>query len=161
MWELTNEQVESDLAEILNNKRAELEAIESISINTKYKTLTNRAIVGKDCKIRNSPTSVNGSKELVYYYTILNDGRRNGAWSTIVASENLPDSIGGVYPSRINTPQELSDKVADRVANLKEQITNVESELLRVPEIVSRHNELTKLVDKFNNTIRYATKARV
>ena len=160
MRELTKKELKEELEIEIENLKAELAALRTIEINLEHKKLTNKAILSLcDAKLRDNTYRVSDQrqKELVYSFSINENGHSRFSWQTIDAMKFTGETIGFLKQSEIVSPGELKERIESRIEYLNESRANCENDLARIDEIVNRHNELIALIDLFNNSISYGS----
>ena len=134
----------AEISDFINSKRAELEALEAISINTAHKALTNKAVSGAEIRPDYSG------------YPVLNYNFKSGG-------QYHHDYIRAYeYGSQERIlPVVMLERLEETRARIASNIKEAELELERVGEIVDKSNELREIVDAFNASFTYAGIAKI
>lgn len=162
-YTMTADEIRQNVQQRIDEYTAELKALKGVKIDTKHKTLTNRAISGEGARIGDY---IGIGKALYVSYTIEhNDGSRRYASRDITAySYNNPDgseigSEGYRRISRTITPAELAVIVQDVRDGLASTIGDLRSEYRRADSIAKKRNALVDKINAFNDSVSYASKA--
>lgn len=153
--EALRKQQDTRLAEL----QAELYALDGVTIDTKHKTLTNRAISGFGARI-DDYLSI-GNALYVSYQVKHPDGHTQYASRTISAyTYEYPDGTeigvnGFLRISRTMTPTELVAEVTRVMQGLEESIALLKSERKRAQTLVNQHNKLVAVIKKHNDGVSY------
>lgn len=162
---ITAEQIRENLQKRIDEVTAELRAVRGITIDTKQKTLTNRAISGDGAKIDNY---LGINKALFVSYLIkYKDGATRYETTTITAYSytdldgNEIGTNGIMRISRTITPTELLVIVRDIVESRANTIGELQSEYRRAGAIAKKQNALIDKIDEFNKNLSYASEAQL
>jgi hypothetical protein len=158
----TAEQIRTNLQARIEEMAAELEALKSVTINTKHKTLTNRAVGGGTII-----NYLNIGKALSVSYAVETATRRQYMNRTITAYSYEDEDgrdLGAVNYRRVSrtiTPAELADRVAGIIDNLEDALKQLKREYKRADAIARKQNALIDKIKEFNDSISNAGGAQL
>lgn len=162
---ITADQIRKNLSNRITENEAELKALKNVKIDTKQKTLTNRAVSGDGARIGNY---MDINKALYVSYSIkYNDGHTRYASRDITAysyTDEHGQEIGAdgiLRISRTITPAELDVILQDVKDGLASTIGNLKSEYRRAESIAKKHNALVEKIKQFNDGLTYASEAQI
>lgn len=162
---ITADQIRKNLDTRITENEAELQALKGVKIDTKQKTLTNRAVTGEGARIGDY---LGINKALYVSYTIkYQDGHTRYASRDITAysytDENGQEigTNGILRISRTITPAELAVILQDVKDGLASTIGDLKSEYRRAESIAKKHNALVEKLNKFNDGVSYASEAQI
>jgi hypothetical protein len=162
---ITPEQIRNNLQKRITETKAELQALKGVHIDTKHKTLTNRAITGEGARIDDY---IGIGKALYVSYVIkYKDGSMRYASRDITAYSYQKEDgseIGakdGLRISRTITPAELQVILQDVKDGLASLVGELESEYRRAASIAKKHNALVDKINEFNKDLSYASEAQL
>lgn len=162
---ITAEQIRKNLENRITENEAELKALKGVKIDTKQKTLTNRAISGEGARIGNY---LDINKALYVSYAIkYKDGHTRYASRDITAysyTDENGQEIGSknfIRTSRTITPAELAEILQDVKDGLASTIGDLRSEYRRAESIAKKHNVLVEKIKQFNDGLTYASEAQI
>ncbi len=160
---ITADQVRDNLQKRITQETAEYIALKSVKLNTKHKTLTNKAIEGATVF-----NYLDIDKAIRIPYTIKHpDGHIQYASREITAyTYNNPDGSeigteGCIRISRTYTPAELAEVLRDVIESKAEFLGNLQSEHKRAESIAKKHNALVEKLKEFNDSISNASEAQI
>lgn len=164
-YHMTAEDIRNNLQTRLDESNAELLALKGVKIDTKQKTLTNRAISGDGARI---DKYMDLGKALYVSYAIkYKDGHTRYA-SRDITVYSYHDQAGnelGVEGyrriSRTITPTELNVILQDIKDSLASTIGDLKSEYRRAESIAKKHNAIIDKINAFNDGLSYASKAQI
>lgn len=157
--------IKKNLADRIATNKAELQALKQVKVNTKHNKLTNRAIenatvfnyidINKAVRVSFSVEMPDGhtsykSREITAYSYTDEKGNELGV-----------EDNGFTRKSRTITPTEFNIILQDIKDGLASNIGELESEYERAVEITQEHNKLVEQINKFNNSVSYASKAQI
>lgn len=162
MYHKTTEELLKVLDARITEHRAEIAALDQVEINTKHKTLSNRAISGYGARLGDYVVS----KALFVSYTIkYTDGHTKYESSTINAytyeDENGNDlgSIGCLRISRLYTPVEMQEQVNKLIALRQVELKRLEEEANNAAKLVRQYNAIVDKVNAFEDGLTWATRS--
>lgn len=167
-YEITANKVRENIKARIAENQAELDALKGVTIDTKQKTLSNRAISGKGTIIGDY---IGLGKALYINYTI--DKPKDGGSYTSYTKRDItaysyynPDGSeigtnGCMRISRTITPAELNDILTDVKDGLASTIGNLQSEYRRATSIAKKHNALVAKINEYNDGLSYASDAKI
>lgn len=160
---ITADQIRANLQKRIAEETAEYIALKNVKINTKHKTLTNKAIEGATVF-----NYLDIDKAIRVSYTVTYpDGHIRYASREITAyTYNNPDGSeigteGCVRISRTYTPAELAEVLRDIIESKAEFLGTLQSEHKRAESIAKKHNALVEKLKEFNDSISYASEAQI
>lgn len=160
---ITADQVRDNLQKRITQETAEYIALKNVKLNTKHKTLTNKAIEGATVF-----NYLDIDKAIRIPYTIKHpDGHIQYASREITAyTYNNPDGSeigteGIMRISRTYTPAELAEVLRDVIESKAEFLGTLRSEHKRAESIAKKHNVLVEKLKEFNDSISYASEAQI
>lgn len=163
--EISADQIRKNLEKRIIENTAELEALKGVKIDTKHKTLTNKAISGEGARIGDY---IGIGKALYVSYAVkYKDGHTKYDKRDITAyTYNNEDgteigTIGIMRQSRTMTPSELNDVLIDIKDGLASTIGCLQSEYRRAESIAKKHNALVAKITEFNAGLSYASEAQI
>lgn len=164
-YPITKEQIRDNLKARITENEAELKALKGVKIDTKHKTLTNRAISGEGAQIDNY-LSIN--KALFVSYAVKYADGHTRYMSRDITAYSYYDQAGKeigsngiIRISRTITPAELAVIVQDIKDGLASTIGDLKSEYRRADSIAKKHNALVEKINAFNDGLSYASEAKI
>lgn len=165
---ITVDEVRNNVQERIAQTEAELQALKGVTINTKHKTLTNRAIDGPGARIGDYI----GIDKALYVSYYADESATGGSSRHYMSRDitaytyNNPDGSeigvdGCMRISRTMTPAELNDVLQSIIAGLANNLTALRREKMRAETIAKQHNRLVDQLKKFNDSVSYASKAQI
>jgi hypothetical protein len=162
---ITADQIRQNLSARIAEDEAQLEALKRVKIDTKHKTLTNRAISGDGARIGDY---IGINKALFVSYAVkYADGHTKDETRDITAYSYHDEDgkeIGSkdfLRISRTITPAELAVIVQDVMDGLASTIGDLKSEYRRAESIATKHNALVAKLQQFNDSVSYASQAQI
>jgi hypothetical protein len=159
MRDITANEVRTNLLNRYQETEAEAVALEAVKINTKHKTLTNRAIEGGRIG-----DYLSFAKALYVSYTVTyQDGSKSyksldiNAYSYHDENGKELGAEGCIRISRTVTPGELAKTVTELAKSKRETLQDITLELENVPALVKQRNELANTIHEFNEGVSYAS----
>lgn len=158
-------EIRANLKRRIDQDAAELKALQAVKINTKHKTLTNRAIEGPGARVGDY---IGTEKALYIYYTVKYEGGGVESRSSNVTAYTYEDEAGEplgvdgiIKRSRTLTPRELGEKVGRIIKGKREAIREFKKEYSRADATAKKQNALIDRIDAYNARTSYATKAQI
>lgn len=166
MHTITKEQLEQALAHRINETEAEISALQSVIINTKHNTLTNRAVSSTAESVSVKVDDYIGiGKALYIYYQFRKDGvyMSNQKIDITAYTYNNPDGTeigteGIMRISRTMTPAELQIEVDKVIEYRKKSLKELKTDLVNASKIVSKHNKIVNDLTALENSVTWATR---
>lgn len=162
---ITAEEIRENLQKRITEYKAELQALQGVKIDTKQKTLTNRAISGDGARIGDY---IGINKALYVSYAIkYDDGHTRYASRDITAysyedgNGNEIGTNGYMRISRTITPLELLVILQDVKDGLASTIGDLQSEYRHAVTIANKHNKLVEQLKTFNDSVSCASEAQI
>ena len=151
----TKEHLEQKLAARINETEAELEALKAVTINTKHRTLTNRAVTGG----RISDYLGIGKALYISFYS----GHRFQTIDITAYTYYNPDGTeigvdGIMRKSRTMTPAELADQVADLIKHREHDLRAYKHDLVNAGEIAEQWEALEQRRRDLLGGVTWATR---
>lgn len=163
MQHMTQTQIENNITKTMLEVVASLNALKAVQINTKHKTLTNRAI--ENGVIRDY---LNINKCLAFSYSVdYPDGSKRYMTDELPVysyhDENGKEigTNGYVRISRTLTPSELAKLVSELIATKEEYIALLQKEYAQAEELASERKAIEEQIEEFNKKVSYASDARL
>ena len=138
-------------------RKAELEALEKVKINTGHKKLTNRAIEGGTIR-----DYVGTSKALFVNYMVTYPDMHTRYMSETIDAYSYHDEQGNelgadgfIRKSRTITPTELRAILDEIIASKREHIEKLLKEYKQLGPLVEEREALQAQIDAFNEKVSY------
>jgi len=161
---ITAEQIREKLGMRIAEHEAELKALKGVKIDTKHKTLTNRAISGEGARIGDYI----GINKALYVSYVVEHGHSCKYMNRDITAYSYYDENGQELGtkdytriSRTITPAELATVVRDVMDGLASTIGQLKSEYKRADAIAKKHNKLVEQLKAFNDGVSYASEAQI
>lgn len=152
---ITAKDLQTVLANRINEAEAELEALKAVTINTGHKTLTNKAVtggrigdyigIGKALFVSYQSYHRYMSTDLVAYTYTNPDGTEIGV-------------NGFIRTSRTLTPTELRERLDDLIASRASDIGYLKADLVNATKIVAKYNKMAEQMETFRDGLTWATR---
>lgn len=162
---ITADKIRTNLQERIAEYKAELQALKGVKIDTKHKTLTNRAISGDGARIGDY-IGIGKALYISYKVTRADGGTKYMSRDiTAYSYEGLDGKEIGVDGftriSRTITPAELQAILTSIIEALERNLKELQSEYKRAESIANKHNKLVEQLKAFNNSVSYASEAQI
>lgn len=156
----TAERLKTALAERLADDRAELAALEAVTINTKHKTLTNRAVEGARL---GDYIGIGKALYISYYVEQPNGAKHYKSRDVTVYTYQNPDGseIGTEGISRISrtmTPTEARAELDRVIEQKRESINDIMEDYLQADKLGAKYDKLNGELEQFMDGLSWAAR---